>query len=416
MNLIFKMFLAISLFAVQASTAQDCKTLAANKPATYSANYQSFSNTVSSAKPASWNISKIKPQLAKVENWMKNIRTGFTGAKLMYGNNYFLDPLDFRNEDLEGDHSTASTTLFYQATGIKGYSEGKMMFFAYYCYDNKNTVYKEDESGSNLRVIFNNVFASGLTSDAGIYSINGKRAFKIIKKKYSEGRIDFYELRSQDNATATMYTSNDYIILRNSDNPVFIPCTRKEYLQQMLINVDKSTNSDTKFFNESYSQNVKQFEAEMKIYKEKDKSYTPEKEAKRRKWFEEDQEKLKKIINKINPNTEAAKAIILQYLKKADTWLNKGFNYFFPNSYTAGNLTQYLESIDKSYANGEEETLTEIVSINPAYFNNNLGADASQLITVQLQNSTYAHMKKVASLVKQPGALAPLEAILYQGK
>jgi hypothetical protein len=35
-----------------------------------------------------------------------------------------------------------------------------------------------------------------------------------------------------------MFTSNDYIILRNSDKPVFIAVTRKEYLEQMLKDVE----------------------------------------------------------------------------------------------------------------------------------------------------------------------------------
>ena len=39
-----------------------------------------------------------------------------------------------------------------------------------------------------------------------------------------------------------------------------------------------------------------------------------------------------------------------------------------------------------------------------------------QVIMVQLRNGTYPHMEKVAALVKKPGALAPLEAMLNPGK
>jgi len=388
--------LVFYLSIAQLSFSQDCKTQAANKLSTYDASFQNFMNPA--GKPVSWDVSKMKPRLTKVESWMRTMLKGFTGAKLMYGNYYFLDPLH--------------TDLFYKTSGLERYYESNMLFFAYYCYENNNKIFTEGESGSNIKVIFNNVFSCGLTTDAGVYSINGKPAFKIFQKKRSEGRIDFYEQRSQDNATAKMYTANDYIILRNSDHPVFIPVTRQAYLQQMLKDVENSGSGDTKAMSDIYQNNIKQFEAEMKAYK-LDKNYTAEKEAKRRKWFEEDQEKLKKITSKINPDTEAAKAVILQYLKKPAAWLSRSFNNFYPYStYTANAVSQYCESLDKSLLNKEEETQNEIVSINPAYFNNTLGADVPQLITVHLQNGTYAHMLKVARLIIQPGALGPLEAML----
>ncbi len=388
------------LSIAQLSFCQDCKTQAANKPSTYDASFQHFVNPV--GKPASWDISKMKPRLAKVESWMKTMLKGFTGAKLMYGNYYFLDPL--------------RADIFYKTSGLENYYESTLLFFAYYCYDNNNKTFTEDESGSKIKVDFNNVFSSGLTSNAGVYSINGKPAFQIFQKKRSEGRIDFYEQRVQDNASAKMYTANDYIIIRNSDLPVFISVTRKEYLQQMLKDVENSGWGDTKAMSEIYTQNVKQFEAEMKAFK-LDKNYTPEKEAKRRKWFEEDQEKLTKVINKINPDTEAAKAVILQYLKKPAEWLSRSFNNFYSYStYTGNGVTQYLESLDRSFLKGEDETHYEIVSINPAYFNNHPDAGTPQLITVHLQNGTYAHMLKVRQLTMQPGALALLEAILSPGK
>lgn len=396
---------AFLLLIVQASFAQDCKTQAANKPSTL---VRGTDDIISpSGKMSSIDLAKMKPHLGKAENWIKNRLTNFTGAKLLYSNNFYPD---YQN-------GGPISVNFYKATGIKSSYSSQMRFFAYYCYDNSNTIHTEVESGSSVSVVFNNVFASGLTTDAGVYTINGKPAFKTIQKKRSEGRIDFYEQRSQDNATAKMYTSNDYIILRNSDKPVFLPITRKEYLQQMLKDIETSGTSDSKFMTEVYTQNVKQFEAEMKAYKN-DKTYTPEKEAKRRKWFEEDQEKLKKNSSKINPDTDAAKEVILQYLKKPAEWLSRSFNNFYSYStYTANGVSQYLENLDKSFVSkGEEETNHEIVSINPAYFNKAFSSDVPQLIMLYLRNGSYPHMLKVAALVKQPGALARLEAMLNPGK
>ncbi len=409
----FALLIVVFFFvATQLSFAQDCKTKASNKPSVFGKSPDLFMAAVSDyKKPAGWNITKMKPNLIVAENWITKKLAGFTGAKLGYENSYSL-------EHVTGGYSTET---FFMATGIKGFYAGKMRFWAYYCYENKEQIHTEGESGSNVEVVFNNVFAGGLIKDAGVFSINGKPAFKTYQKKSSEGRIDFYELRVQDNATAKMYTSSDYIILRNSDKSVFIPITRKEYLQQMLKDAETAGTKNNKAFTEMYNLNVKQFEAEMKVYKEKDKSYTPEKEAKRRKWFEEDQEKLKKNISKINPDADAAKEVILQYLNKPAEWLNSGFNNFYSNSsYTAKGVTQYVENLDKIRTNGvgeiEEETAEEIVTINPAYFNKAMSSDVPQLIMVQLRNGTYPHMVKVAALVKQAGALAPLEAILNPGK
>ena len=408
-------FIMFCLVITQVCFAQDCKTQAAIKPSILVRGTDDFFDfSHYTKKPAKWDVGKQKLQLAKAESWIKNILTGFTGAKLLYYNTYWLDYV-------VSEKGTGSDETFYKATGIKSFYSSKTMFFAYYCYDNNNTIHTEEESGSNVQVTFNNVFFSGLTTDAGVFTINGKPAFKIFQKKRSEGRIDFYEQRVQNNATAKMYTSNDFIILRNSDKLVFIAVTRKEYLEQMLKNVETFGTNDTKLLTQTYNNNIKQFEAEMKVYKEKDKSYTPEKEAKRRKWFEEDQEKLKKIISKTSPDTDAAKAVILQYLKKPAEWLNKSVNRFYHNStYTAVGVTNFFENIDKIRMNGvgetEEETAEEIVTINPSYFNKTLSSDVPQVIMVQLRNGTYPHMEKVAALVKQPGALAPLEAILNPGK
>lgn len=414
------LFVAVfCLLTTAAGFAQDCKTQAAVKPSVSVRFPDTYVGAVSSdRKPASWNITKIKPYLAKTESWIKNILTGFTGAKLAYSNDYFLDPIDFTDSPENAGTSSSFSEQFYKTTGIKGFYAGKMRFYAYYCYDNSNTIHTEAESGSFVNVIFNNVFASGLTTDAGVYSISGKPAFRIIQKKRSDGRIDFYEQRVQNNADAKMYTANDYIILRNSDKPVFTKITRKEYLEQMIKDIESFNTNDTKLLTQSYNLNIKQFEEEMKVYKAMDKTYTPEKEAKRRKWFEEDQQKLQKLIGKAGPDAAASKEVIQQYLKKPAEWLGRGFNSFYPYSnYTANNVSHYLENLDKSFlSKGEEESYYEIVSINPAYFNNKLGVDVPQLISVHLQNGTYAHMLKAAALVKQPGVLASLEAILNPGR
>ena len=406
------------LFIAQVSFGQDCVTRAANKPSTLVMFPNQFSNTVSSQNPGKWNITPMKPYLAIAESWIKNILTGFTGAKLAYSNEYSLDPLDFRN--LPEDALSGSYAIqFYRATGIKGYYGCKMRFFAYYCYDNNNNIFTEDESGSFVHVNFNNVFASDICTDFGVTTINGKPAFKIFEKDHSEGRIDFYQHRAIINGDETYASRHDYIFIRNSDKPIFIAISRKEYLEQMLKDIEIYKTQQNGFLTEIYSNSLKDFEREVKIKKQYDKNYTAEKEAIERKRFAEDnrQDKTNKDVQKLDANINGAKEVIASYLKKPQDWLSRGFSTFYPyDSYSAAGITQYLEKLDSGTDSSEDLTGTEVVSLNPAYFNNKLSVDLPQLISVHLAKSNYPHMLKVAKLIKKPGALAPLEAILNPGK
>jgi hypothetical protein len=404
-------FIICYLLIAQVNIAQDCKTQATNKPSISIRFPDSYvSAVITDRKPASWNITKMKSNLAKAESWVKNILAGFTGAKLAYSNDYFLD------YELGG----FSPEAFYKATGIKGFYQAVMRFYAYYCYDNDNKIYTEEESGSFIHVVFNNVFASPLCTDVGVFTVNGKPVFRIFQKINSEGRIDFYEQRAKSNVNDNIYTSkNDIILIRNSDKPVFISITRKEYLEQMSKDIDAYKAKQKDFLTANFNLQVKQFEEEMKVYKTMDKSYTPEKEAKRRKWFNEDNnpEKLDKDLKKLESDANDAKKVITQYLGKSQEWLGRGFGNFYPNSsYTAIGVKQYFDGLDKFTESSEDLTRTEIVSLNPAYYNKTLGNDVPQLISVYLAKGSYPHMLKVAGLVKKPGALAPLEGFVNTGK
>lgn len=403
-------FIVFYLIIAQVGFGQDCNTQAANKPSASVRFPDAFVAAVSSErKPASWNITKMKPDLAKAESWVKNLLAGFTGAKLAYSNDYFLDY----------EHGGVYTEGFYKATGIKGFYRAVMRFYAYYCYDNNNNIYTEGESGSFIYVVFNNVFASDLCTDVGVFTVNGKPAFRIFQKIRSEGRIDFYEQRAKSNVNDNIYTSkNDFIIIRNSDKPVFIPITRKEYLEQMLKDIEIYKAKQKDFLTGNYNLQIKQFEEEMRIYKTMDKSYTPEKEAKRRKWFNEDNnpEKLDKDLKKLENDANGANKVIAQYLGKSQEWLSRNFRDFYSySSYTAIGVKQYFDGLDTFSESSEDLTRTEVVSINPAYYNKTLGNDVPQLISVHLVKGSYPHMLKVAGLVKKPGALPPLEALLNPG-
>jgi tetratricopeptide (TPR) repeat protein len=395
------------LAMVQLSVGQDCNTMAANKPTTVSRGLDAFVAAVTSnQKPGSYDITSMRSPLGKVESWIKNLLTGFTGAKASYSNDYYLD---YQHEDSWSGN-------FYKATGIKGFYGTTTRFFAYYCYDNNNKIQTEGESGSFVHVNFNNVFAGKLATYVDAFTVNGKPVFLALEKSHSEGRVDFYDLRKRMDYNDTTYTSkSDIIIIRNSDKPVFIPIARKEYLQQMLKDIEIYRAKQKEMFTGNYKNSIKAFEDEMKAYKN-DKNYTPEKETKRRRWFEEDQEKVKKVIDKIDPDVNASKEVIMRYLGKPTEWLGRGLGSFYTDAYTPNGLVQYLDRLDIFSESKDDYTRLQMVSINPAYFNNTLPATVPQLILVELDKNGYRYMYKLATLVKKPGALAPLEAMLNPGK
>ena len=409
-----KILIALLVLAAKASYGQDCATLAANKPS-ISVRFQDEMTQSGAGPKVTMSMAGLKPQLGKAENWIKGILKNFTGAKLAYSNEYYFDL---------GNDTWAEE--LYNATGIKGFYAAKMRFYAYYCYENNNKIFTESESGSFVQIHFNSVFGSGLCKEAGVYTVNGKYAFEIFAKTRTEGRIDYYERIAMANDFDTIYKSkSDVIIIRDNDQPLFIKITRKEYLGQLFKDVEAYKNSEVATAKANYNPaneaaNKAQLDAELKRI-DNSKSYTPEQMAPYRKrlieTWETEKQKFDKRMAGIETDVNGAREALQVYMNKPQEWLNRSFNHFYSySSYSAKNIKKYCDDLDVSRYSPEEETGTLVVSLNPDYYNKSLGADVPQLIVVQVTKGSYAHMKKVAELIKRPGALAPLEAILTPGK
>jgi hypothetical protein len=408
-----KTLIAVLLIATQTSYAQDCITRAANKPSTLVRFPDVVIKPSDGSKPA-FTTAKVNPQLSQAETWVKGILKNFPGAKQAYSNDYFFD------------FTGGLTENFYKATGFKGYYTAKMRFYAYYCYDNRNEIFTEGESGSFVSVTFNNVFANGLCKEMGVYTINGKYAFEIFEKNHTEGRIDYYEQVSKSNGADSIYKiKNEFILFRNSDLPVFISITRKEYLEQLLKDVEVFKKQEIAAAKTDYNPanetaNKAQLDAELKRL-DNSKNYTPEQKAPYRKrlieTWETEKQKFDKRMARIEMETNGAREMLLEYTRKPAEWLNRTFGHFYPySSYTGSSIKKYCDDLDVFWSTREEETRTQIVSINPAYYNKSLSSDTPQLIIVHLARGSYPHMKKVAELVKKQGALTPVENIFRPGK
>lgn len=404
------------LFLITAQTCfgQDCKTLAANKQST-TVRFPDVTDRPGDGSKVNINTAAVNSRLAKAESWVKGLLNNFTGAKLAYSNNYSFD------------HSSSFSKFLYTATGFKEYYYSQMRFYSYYCDQNK--IATEGESGSSIMIYFNNFFASydihALCSDVGFFAINGKPVFRIYEKAFTRGRVDFYERMWQTGVNDTYGSKDDFIIIRNSDQPVFIPITRKELLPQLLKDMDASQASRIAFARSLYdpkneAANKAAFDAELKRI-DNSKSYTKEQMAPYRKrlieTWQTEQQKLDKEINRVEADTKGAREVVMEYMQRPAEWLGRAVKDFYSGSaYTTLALRSYLEELDVVRYRPEEETSTQLVSLNPSYYNKSLGADVPQLILLHLAKEGYPHMKKVAELIRQPGALAPLEALVNPGK
>ena len=391
------------ILIAQNALPQDCVTTARSKSEPWSRTTNVYATT--QVKAVAGESAKMKSQQDKIESWIRSMLTGFTGAKVGYTNELYLDPSNWENEQ------------FFKSSGINGHYGSTTRFWAYYC--NNNKMYTEGEAGSFIYVHINNVFhtdgLNGLTDDEGLFTVNGRPAFRVLEKSQSVGRVDFYDRRKRMNYNDTINTSKtDIIIIRNSDKPLFIRITRKEYLEQMLKDAEKDRAKRKEMQSRIYEDGAKNFEKEMQAYKS-DRLYTPEKEAKRRKWFEEDQAKRDELIQKIDPEVDASVDVIEQYLKKPAEWLSRTVKSFFNTDYSALAVRSYFENLDDFKESKEDYTRSEIVYINPDYFNKALSRDVPQVILVELVKVGYWYMYKLSEKVKQLDALAPLMAMLNPG-
>ncbi|MEO8403104.1 MAG: tetratricopeptide repeat protein [Chitinophagaceae bacterium] len=402
------------LVGAQILYGQDCKTQAENKLSTSIRAGDYILQSGEGPKPTI-TTSMVKPQLSIAENWVKGILKDFTGAKMYYQNNYSFD---LSKGSLNGK--------FYNATGIAGTCYFKTAFFAYYCNDNNNKIFAESESGSFLHVYFNNVVVDRLCTTVGVITVNGKSAFELLEKTRTEGRIDYYDRIAMANVNDTIFRSkSEYIIIRNSDLPVFLPITRKEYLGQLLKDVEDYKSREAVAAKADYNPaneaaNKARLDEELKRI-DNSKSYTKEQMAPYRKRFietwETEKQKFDKRMNQIETETSSARETLLEYMKKPQEWLSRSFKLFFGYSiYTGKAMKEYLDGLDEFSSSREEETRTYVAYINPAYYNKSLRADIPQSIMVTLDKGSYPHMKKVAERVHRRGALAPLEAILSPGR
>jgi hypothetical protein len=368
-----KIVVIFILLLQQLSYGQTCAERAANKPGTISKHPYETSGTLSKTP---FNAAKVTANLTVVENWIKERFKSFTGAKMNY---WLTDP----------NGGSSYSKNFRKITGTSGDYSLTMYFFSYYCYANSEKIYTQEEAGSSILVFFNNpINDQHLAEDIDgrtLDTVKGHKVFKVTAKKKTEGRKDYYEEIRRGNIKDSLPSKFEAILLRNSDKPVFIPFTRKEYLEQILSDIDPKTEESVKNY---------------KKIGEYNKAGNND-----------------KLIAQVINDAKESKALVNQYLKKPADWLNKTINdSYYYTDYSKAKLEEYVKRLDYVNPQFADDSRNELCYLNPDYFNKSIPNDVPQLILISIVKSAYPHMKKAAGLVKEPGVLAPLEALLKKNK
>lgn len=356
---------------------------------------------------------KMKPHLAAGIDWLKSKSANVTGTKL--AEYYYVYQHGTAADKHEGN-------AWYHATGRLPYFFSKVNSSGLFCDNGRVRSY---QGPANIFVYINyaNELVRPMTmldekGNAVPLRINGKVIFEVPHIKRSEGRVDYYEYPGPPPPTIVNYDKWEFIngyIIRNSDKPFLIPCTRKEYLQQYLLEMEKyykkTRNQILKETNvtppEEIDKALRDRIAEIRKlteqnaygYAKSDLGFRIKKaEEFYRNKKEEEAGKINNLTREADEQYAASVQMIRDYLREtASAELQKSVPYrlgekltntLYDPSFTQRTLDR-MEGVKPGTRYWGDTK--ELCYINPSYFNNALSPDLPQLITVEFVNLQDLH-------------------------
>lgn len=383
---------------------------------------------------------KMKPHLNAALDWIKNKSSGVTGAKLAEHYNIF-------------QHGTAADKYegnsWYQATGRIPYYYTRINSRSLYCSNNRMGTF-DGPAAINIYFNYVNELARPMKKPVTQLNIiplriNGKVVFEVPDIKRSQGRVDYYEYPGPPPPTTVNYDRWVFIhgfIIRNSDQPLFIPFTRKEYLQQYLLEMEEfyikireSILKETNVMSPAdIDKELKERIAEIKKFTEQgtwgySKDNLEQRIQKAQEFYnnkkEEEANKIKNRTREADEGYAASVQFIKAYLQNQPTAeLNK------PVPYLLGDLlvnTLYDLSFTQRMIDRLEPTkpgthywgdTKKLCYINPAYFNQTLSADIPQVIAVEFTNlqDLHKHLNQIVANINRDFDFTSLQAVFPGGK
>jgi hypothetical protein len=414
----------------QSSCDLDQYTLIWSKATDFYENYGP--NQVNKQLTANFDSKKMQPRMAMALGWLQRKTQGLTGSKraISYQNFY---PGNSHPEALY-------TNAWYQATGRLGYYFLRTSSHYLACEDNKPI---EIPGPAWIDIQFNyfNQFAKPVqTSDKeGVIvpvQMEDRPVFSVPEKHSSNGRIDYYEFPGEVPDYVVDYSRTWFyhaFLVRNSDKPLFIPVTQRDYLNYYLVQMEQFYLEFKKILGQSAPvNNVQDILAEKderiaeikRLTEEEAYGYSKENLANRlqkaeefyQTKLEEEKSKTSGGNSEVDKEYQESVRLIKDYLNsEPESILSKPISEIETNPTHEISLTaSVLEKLKAPKPERGWSKNTQFAFINPAYFDKSLAPDVPQFITLEITNNEnrHKHLNELAYRLRKDWDFAELLQLL----
>jgi hypothetical protein len=432
-------FIAIYPVTVLAQPSQTCDVNNYSPKWVASQDFRTYYGPHEKYRTKNFNEAKMRPHLQVALNWVKQQAANVKGSKeVRYYNNFMWG---FPNPEL------LPTDFWYQATGLISNYYLRFINNGLYCNGNRLITLN---GPANIYVSFNyfrhfvRPISKAVDGSADIpVRINGKPVFEAPIPKRSEGRVDHYEYPGPPTEDVANFSKWEFInsyIIRNSDKPLLIPFTRKEYLEQYLVEM------------QDYYKRIRQMRlqyTQVKSPEEIDKElqariaeikklteqgawgYSKESMAHRiktaeehyRNLKEEEANKIKNLTRQADENYTESVRLIKEYLQKQPAAILAG-PVHYTNGHRLVNAEFETSTVQKLlnelvYEKHAKQLWTwgstkQLAYFNKDYLNYNLPPDVPQFIAVEFVNLDGVHknLNEIVNNINRNYDFSALKALL----
>ncbi|MDO8967518.1 hypothetical protein [Algoriphagus sp.] len=389
-------------------------------------------NQVNKQLTANFDSKKMQPRMGTALIWLQRKTQGLAGAK---------SASSYQNFYPGNSHPDALyTNAWYQATGRLGYYYLRTSSHYLTCVDN-SPIEIPGPAWIDIQFNYFNQFAKPVqtTDKEGVIvpvQMDGRPVFSVPEKHSSNGRIDYYEFPGEVPDYVVDYSRMWFyhaFVVRNSDKPLFISVTQRDYLNYYLKQMERFYLDFKKILGQSAPTNSLQ-----DILAEKDEriaeikrlteegayGYSKDNLANRLQKAEEFyQTKLEEEKNKtsggnseVDQEYQESVRLIKDYLNsEPESILSKPIGEIETNPTHEISLTaSVLEKLKAPKPERGWSKNTQFAFINPEYFDKSLAPDVPQFIAVEITNNEnrHKHLNELAYRLRKDWDFAELLQLL----
>ena len=374
-------------------------------------------SAMGSKQMKAYNFSKMKPHLNVALNWTKELAADIKRSKeAKYQYEMVYGP---------GNPEELFTNAWYLATGRNGGYTLRIKLHDIVC---RPYGVATVDGPAEILISFNSLhkLAESITTidESGTsvpVQINGKSLFLVPELKKSEKNQDYYEFPGPVPDYVVNFARWEFIdgfVIRNSNKPLFIPVTRKEFLEYFLVSIEEKYKNEKKVILENTQVTpTEEIEKEREARIAEIKKFTEqgaygyatsdyEHRIKTANEFfnnkkSEEATKIKNLTKELDENYAESVRLVKDYLVNSPaSVLEKSFRKVpatFTDPQSIKRMLDNLEDFPNMRMWGQN---TEVCFINKEYFNNTLPNDVPQLIVIEFVNNEYVH-ENLKILVKR---------------